>query len=99
MFRYIEYDPKKREVVKQTISIHGNGKVFWNEYILAPNFGYTLEKHRFKIDETQAQEIIKDVAKHFRRIWKTRHVMLVCGKLKFFARTGSCLTTTECLAR
>ena len=65
MFHYIEYDPKKREVVKQTLSIHKNGKVFWNEYILAPNFGHTLEKHRFKIGETQAQEIIKDVAKHF----------------------------------
>ena len=65
MFHYVEYDPKKREVVKQTLSIHNNGKVFWNEYILAPNFGHTLEKHRFKIDAQKAQEIIQDVAKHF----------------------------------
>ena len=65
MFHHIEYDPKKREVVKQTLNIHRDGKVFWNEYILAPNFGHTLEKHRFKIDEVKAQEIIKDVAKHF----------------------------------
>ena len=65
MFHYIEYDPKKREVLKQTLSIHENGKVFWNEYILAPNSGHALEKRRFKLDELETQGIIKDVAKHF----------------------------------
>ena len=46
--------------VKQTLSIHSDGRVFWNQYYLTDKYEkHRIEYHRFKIDTDKARKILE----------------------------------------
>lgn len=55
------------KVVKQTLSIYEDGRVFWNQYYFFNKYHNEknrIEYHRFKIDSNKAREIL-DLARDF----------------------------------